>query len=544
MTGKVTRRGFMQHACAGVASLGLPSVLRSEPGQRPNIVFVILDDMHRHMFNCLPEGRGKNLTPHIDRLAAEGMVMLGQHVVSPVCTPSRYNCLTGRYASRALKPQAARSHQTVVTWNTHIEAHDTTVASLLKKAGYATGFVGKNHVVRVPGWKKIDWDADPTAPTAKATLQANVGHIGRAMKKVGFDFAERIYHNNPDGNGSRHLAVHNLDWIAEGALSFIDQHRDRPFFLYLGSTIPHGPGAKERSWQADPRVTADGILEIPPGVLPERASLPRRLKQAGITAPGRENLLWLDDMLGAIMARLKKHGLDENTVVFFFNDHGQAAKGTLYQGGVSNPSIIWKQGGFPGGPTSHALVSNVDFAPTILELAGIAPAGHAFDGRSFASVLEGRTDSVRPSLYFELGYARGLRKGPWKYLALRYPDSVKNMSLDQRRKALERVNKNLRRRGRPIVTDDPTQAFSHVSAIPGGGDAERSSTGKYPAYYDADQLYHVGDDPNERTNLAYNPEYASVLKDMKRELRQYLDRLPGTFAELKPDRQSEATQKK
>jgi arylsulfatase A len=532
-----TRRTFLHRAvCTGLMSWGLPRSLRSEtqPLRRPNIVFIILDDMQRHMFNCLPEGKGKNLTPQIDRLAAEGMVMLGQHVVSPVCTPSRYNCLTGCYASRTLKPEAKASHQTVVTWNTHIQANDVTVASLLKKAGYATGFVGKNHVVQVSGWKKVDWDADPAALAVKTELQENARHIRRAMKDVGFDYAERIYHNNPDGNGSRHLAVHNLDWVAEGALTFIDQHHDQPFFLYLGSTIPHGPTAKERSWQADPRVTADGILATPPRVLPDRDSLPRRLKQVGIMTPGRENLLWLDDVVGALMTRLEKYGLDQNTVVFFFNDHGQAAKGTLYQGGVSNPSIVWRKGGFPGGATSDALISNIDFAPTILELAGATPTGHAFDGRSFASVLDGRTQSVHSSLYFELGYARGLRKGPWKYLALRYPDSVKNFSLDQRRKALDRVNRNLRRRGRPIVTDDPTKPFSHVSAIPGGGDAERTSTGKYPAYYDADQLYHIGDDPSEQTNLARNPEYASLLRDMKQELRQYLDTLPGAFAELKP----------
>jgi arylsulfatase A-like enzyme len=537
----MSRRTFMSRVlCVNLASWTLPQILRSEttPTQRPNIVFFILDDMHRHMFNCLPEGKGKNLTPTIDRLAAEGMVMLGQHVASPVCTPSRYNCLTGRYASRTLADAKNPSQQTVVTWNTHILPHDITLATRLRKAGYATGFVGKNHVVKVPGWTKVGWDADPTAPQIKRQLKENAERSRSTLSTVGFDFAERIYHNNPDGNGSRHLAVHNLDWIAEGALKFIDHNRDKPFFLYVASTIPHGPTARERSWQADPRITADGILETPPQGLPARDSLPRRLKTAHIGTPGRENLLWLDDAVGAVMARLEKHGLDKNTMVFFFNDHGQAAKGTLYQSGVSNPSIIWKKGGFPGGSTSDALVSNVDFAPTILDLAGVTHAKTDFDGQSFYPVLEGRTRSFRTSLYFELGYARGVRKGPWKYLALRYPKSVESMSIETRRKNLERVNRNLKRRGRPIITEDPTAPFSHLSLIPGGGDAERSSTGQYPAYYDVDQLYNLLEDPTEQTNLAYEQEYASVLQDMKQTLRRYLDALPGPYAELKPDTKS------
>ena len=533
----MNRRNFVIGVfCVTLATWSLPSMLRSETNsaRRPNIVFFILDDMHRHMFNCLPEGRGKNLTPTIDRLASEGMLMLGQHVPSPVCTPSRYNCLTGRYASRSLARTARQPEQTVVTWNTHITAHDVTLAARLKKAGYATGFVGKNHVVEVPGWKKVDWDADPALPEVKHQLHENEKRTRTALQAAGFDFVERIYHNNPDGNGSRHLAVHNLDWIAEGALDFIDKHHGQPFFLYFASTVPHGPSAKERSWQADPRITANGILDTPPKALPGRNSLSSRLRAARIKTPGRENLLWLDDAVGAVMARLKQHSLDDNTVIFFFNDHGQSAKGTVYQGGVSNPSIVWRQGGFPGGRTSPALISNVDFAPTILDLCGVTHSTQNFDGQSFLPVLEGRTQSIRTSLYFELGYARAIRRGPWKYVALRYPESVKNMSLEARRTALERVNRNLRRRGRPIITEDPTAPFSHLSLIPGGGDAERSSTGQYPAYYDEDQLYHLEKDPFEQVNLAQRQDYAPVLQDMRQELRQYLDTLPGTFAELKP----------
>ena len=93
--------------------------------EKPNIIFFIADDMYPHMFNALSEGKGKNLTPHIDRLAGEGVFLSHQIVASPVCTPSRYNCLTGTYASRATNKEfinftKKKEGQTVIQWNSFI----------------------------------------------------------------------------------------------------------------------------------------------------------------------------------------------------------------------------------------------------------------------------------------------------------------------------------------------------------------------------------------------------------------------------------------
>lgn len=144
---------------------------------RPNIVFIIADDMHADMLNYTAAGRGRNLTPHLDRLAAEGTVMQEQHIVSPVCTPSRYNCLTGRYASRATNPlftrQSERAGMTIVTWNSKLMPGDVTLPKLLQQAGYVTGIAGKQHVVDVPGRQRPPADADPRAPGIKAMLALN-----------------------------------------------------------------------------------------------------------------------------------------------------------------------------------------------------------------------------------------------------------------------------------------------------------------------------------------------------------------------------------
>jgi len=536
----MNRRHFMATMGSALATVGLlPSIGFAKARRRPNIIFIIADDMKRHMFNCLAEGKGRNLTPNIDRLATEGTLLMGQHVASPVCTPSRYNCLTGCYASRAQNPRflaaTQQNGQSVVTWNTHILPTDQTLPKLLKKRGYVTGIVGKNHVVEVPGYKKLPYRADPTTPQARMVLAENSKKVKAAMKACGFDYAASIYNNNPDGNGPRALAVHNLDWIVKGGLDFIDQNTDSPFFLYFASTVPHGPSEKKRSWGADARITSDGILNEPLNVLPARETLPARLKAAGVTVVGKENILWLDDAVGALIQRLKKHGLYDDTVVFFFTDHGQDAKGTIYQGGVSDPSIVWRKGGFPCGSVCDTLISNVDFAPTILDFAGAESSTSRFDGRSFRPVLQAETDAIHDTLYFEMGYTRGVRKRQWKYIALRYPERGTTMSAAQRLQILQRFNEKQKEHGKRIVTTDPSAPFSHISLIPGGGGAEAASTGKYAGYYDADQLYDLSQDPGEQKNLAGDPGYAKKLQEMKGELVKYLEQLPGGFADLKQE---------
>lgn len=518
----------------------------SDEHRKPNIVFIIADDMDRHMFNCLPEGRhprgkAKNLTPTIDRLAAEGTLMLGQHVSAPVCTPSRYSCLTGLYASRSKSPnflgQTRREGQSVVQWTSFITDEDT-LPKRLKRSGYATGFIGKNHVFQGK-IEKVGYDEDFKDPKVAERLRQRQRQAEKIIRRGGFDHASRLYYENPDHNGPRDLAVHNMDWTTDGALDFIDHQKDKPFFLYYATTTPHGPGEPDRSWNADPRIIPTGYLKESLDVLPPRESIPKRLVDAGLQADSaRCNLLWLDDSVAAIISRLEQHNLDDNTIIVFFNDHGQAAKGTLYQGGVTSPSIIWKKGGFPAGSVNQTDVSNIDFAPTLLEMAGVPYDADSFDGQSFASVLsEPKTATKqRESMYFEMGYTRAVVKNGWKYLALRYPERARKMTTQQRRKILDRFNEDQTRRGRPIYTRDPATPMSHISLIPGGGDAEAMSTRKRPGYYDADQLYDLTADPDEQNNLAGNPQHASKLAEMKAELKMHLAGLPGGFAELKPSK--------
>lgn len=542
---------LMGGSCAFAAT---PAPATARP---PNILFFITDDQYKDMMNFLPQGKdaagaNRNLTPATDRLAAEAMILDRMYVTSPVCTPSRYGCLTGQYPSRSrsrafLQSTAANDGQTVVEWNTFITPDQpNTLPRLLKNAGYFTGIVGKNHVIEAIGTVKPNWTDDPRDPAVKALLERNREIVASACRAAGFDYAASIYDDNPAFINIEALFAHNQDWITQGALDFIDAAQGRPFFLWLATTLPHGPQEPKRSWKADPLITADGFLEEPLQAQAPRPSIEERLEAAGLksspihgargirTQP--ENTLWLDDSLDAVLQKLAATGQLENTLIVYFNDHGQLAKGTVYEGGVHTESFIWRQGGWPGGHRTDALIENVDFAPTLLDLAGVAYDPALFDGHSFAPVLLGTaSEPIRKSLYFELGYVRGVLKDGWKYIALRYPESARNMSTAERQKRLDRFNAQQRKTGRPVYTEDPSRPFSHISLVPGGGDAERGSIGRYPNFYDADQLYHLADDPTEQRNLVgTGPAADAKLAELKAELARTLATLPGNFAELKP----------
>ena len=498
---------------------------------RPNIIFFITDDMHPYQMNFLPEGQGRNYTPNLDRLAAEGTVMRQQYVSSSVCTPSRYTCLTGRYASRSQDPGftrvTERLGQSHVEWTSFADpAREKTIAHHLREAGYRTGFVGKDHAILTPGYQKLDLSSDVDDPDVKAVMRKNKEACESAIKRAGFEFVERVYHNNPDFNGSMTLAVHNQDWITEGGLKFLSEQDSRPFFLYFATTIPHGPESADRSWKADRRATPNGWLDKAPDVRPDAASIARRAQENN--AEGEETLIWLDDALGALLDKLEETGQLDDTVIVFFNDHGQSAKGSVYQGGVHNPSVVWRTGGWPVGPDSNALVSNIDFVPTLLDMAGAGIPPNV-DGISFLPILENRATSIREALFFEMGYTRAVLMDGMKYIALRYPPSVASMTREQRQAELDKMNNNLRARGRPIHTEDPMKPFGHLMPIPGGQDAEQDAIKSYPNYYDSDQFYDLVRDQQERINLYTNPEYKDKVTRLKSLLQEHLKSMPGGF---------------
>ena len=403
-------------ALAYVALTALP--LSADATSRPNILFIISDDQERREFNFLPEGRDedgkpRNLSPNLDRLAAEGVVFLNQYVTSPVCTPSRFTVLTGTYASRShnFTKTVKENGQVNITWNCHIDRETPNLARTLKQAGYFTGAVGKNHVIEVKGVGRDGGpadDADPKDPNVAAYYANKQRKLVEAFKACGFDFAANLYQGNLPGHTCKALEFHNMDWITSGALRFLDQWKktDKPFFLYMATTLNHGPGPRYRKYTGDPLATPAGLLKTPLDVQPGRDTIPQRVKQAGLSEqPTACDVLWLDDGIGAVLDRLKSIGALDNTIVFFFDDHGvESGKGSLYEGGIKSVSFVWSPKHIRGGRQSKVNVSNIDFAPTIMELCGVLPrvSVAGFTSRQPAEALH---PSGRPAGWTRFGRA-------------------------------------------------------------------------------------------------------------------------------------------
>jgi arylsulfatase A-like enzyme len=421
-----------------------------------------------------------------------------------------------------------------VTWNTHIFEGAPNLPKVLQQRGYVTGAVGKWHLGG-PNPKPIPLESDPTDPKIARILADNQARLCEHVRKQGFDYAASMHLQNLKNNPCRALGQHNIEWTVKGALDFIDQNKDRPFYLYMATTLLHGPNPLD-SLKSDPRITEAGLLKAPLKVQPSRQSVLRRVRAASLperAAPAT----WLDDGVGAVLKKLDDLGLAEGTVVFYFNDHGvEGGKGSLYEGGVRTPTIIrWKGAIKPR--RCDELIQNVDFAPTILDVCGIeTPEGMLLDGLSVMPLLTSGKKKLHDSLYFEIGHTRAVCTKKWKYLAFRIPPS-QYKSKKERLRILE--NYKSRKQEKDALEKsfklDPDARSTHLGMIPGGSGTERGNALKHYGkhYYDADQLYDLESDPGEQNNLAGNPAYKEELQQMKALLRKHLAGLPGTFAEFK-----------
>ncbi|VGO16261.1 Arylsulfatase [Pontiella desulfatans] len=512
-----------------LAAAAATSALSKET--RPNILFIMTDDQWRPEFNFLPEGRDedgkpKNLTPTIDRLSSEGIILDRMYATSTVCTPSRFSVLTGEYPSRSqdkgfLQDMEAFGNQPNPHFNVHVTPGKANIGSVLKENGYFTGFAGKNHVlhsdtIKVPGispWR----DADPFDAKTQEFLESKQAAEVASVLQNGFDYAASIYAGNVPGHMPIKMEAHNQDWITKGGLDFLEQaeKQDKPFYLHFCSTLNHGPGPAGHKYSANPRFTPAGVLGEPLQVQPARNTIPKRLKAAGYPPKGdHADALWLDDGINAIITKLEEMGELDNTIIFFFVDNGMGAKGALYEGGAHVPAFVWGKN-LKGKRRADQLLANIDFAPTIYELCGIPESKQPpMDGTSFTSVLQGDSKEVRKDVHLQIGSSRAVLKDGFKYIAWRvHPDREEKFD----------IPKN----GEP-------KPLYHIASTRGGRGLEKKIPKNYAAYWDIDQLYDLSKDPKEQKNLANHPEYAQKLQQLKRTLMEQLEGQPGTFAEFKP----------
>lgn len=366
----------------------------------PNIVLIMADDLGLGEVGCYG---GKTIpTPHIDRLAAQGLKFTNAYSVSAVCAPTRCGLMTGLHMGHATRRANGSLHGHVP-----LKPEETTIAERLNEAGYATGGFGK-------------WglgDVGTSGVPEKQGFDVFYGYYNQAHAHNYFPaFLVRNSENVPmpggDGvPGKRGSGdAYSQDMIANETLAFIEANKDRPFFCYAAWTLPHGqfeiPDASEfedRPWQ------------------------PRVKNHAAMIAR-------LDADVGRLVEKLEQLGLAENTLVIFTSDNGADGPGRtvwngtaglrgwkrhLYEGGIRTPLIAYWPSRATAGETSDLLCGHVDMLATFCDLAGVAPPAKT-DGISILPTIAGGEQAAQhPWLYWEIyegphPFQQAVRLGHWK----------------------------------------------------------------------------------------------------------------------------------
>jgi arylsulfatase A len=401
----VNRREFLFSAAGAAAAQAAP--------RKPNIVFIMADDLGYADVGAY--GQEKIRTPHIDRLAAEGMRFTDAYSGCTVCAPARSVLMTGQHMGHT--PIRSNGGGPLLPG-------ETTVAEVLKKAGYATGGFGKWGLGEEPGVSGVP---------SKKGFDRFFGYLNQSHAH--FYYPEFLYDNERKyplpGNENGKRTTYTHDVIANKALDFIRENRANPFFCYLPLTIPH--------WEL--LVPEDSLAEYR-GKFEERPFLDNHYaNQPESRAAYAAMITRMDRDVGRIMALIGELGLDKDTLVFFTSDNGPAMpirgddyfrskgplrghKGNFYEGGIRVPMIArWPGKIAPATVNNHPWAFH-DFMPTAAEVAGARPPA-GIDGISVLPALLGRPQKRHEYLYWELPRREGwnyrkeipmqaLRMGDWK----------------------------------------------------------------------------------------------------------------------------------
>ncbi len=381
---------------------------------KPNIIYILADDLGYGDLGCY--GQKIIQTPRIDRMASEGIRFTNHYAGSTVCAPSRCTLMTGLHTGHARVRGNA---------NVPLRPRDTTVAELLKSAGYSTALVGK-------------WglgEAGSTGIPTKKGFDYFFGYLNqirahnsypdflwRNEEKVPLDNEiEIIQDTYARGIGSvaRVKKTHSHDLFTKEALQFIQNNKDSSFFLYLAYTIPHANNEGIPMGQIGMEVPDLGIYEDKDWPEAQKAHA------AMIT--------YMDKDVGKILDKLSNLGIDDRTLVIFTSDNGPHAEGgadpdyfdsngplrgmkrDLYEGGIRVPMIAWWPNTIEKGSVSEHISAFWDFLPTAGEIAGVEVSNT--DGISYLPTLLGYRQKEHDYLYWEFmeqGGKQATRRENWK----------------------------------------------------------------------------------------------------------------------------------
>jgi arylsulfatase A len=418
------------------------SVRAQTPAARPpNIILILADDLGYNEVGAY--GQRKIRTPNIDRLAQEGVRLTDHYSGSPVCAPSRAVLLTGLHTGHAyIRDNDEMGFRGDVWRDPALEgqrplpAGTFTMASMLKRAGYATAAVGK-WGLGGPGSEgepaNLGFDLFFGFLCQRVAHNHYPAYLWRNSTRVALDNPGIYPHETlPSGKDPKAPASYErysgkqyaLDMMGEEARAFIKANRARPFFLYFAPTIPH----------AALQVPEDSLAEYL-GVLPDspylgdKGYLPHRAPRAAYAAM----VTRLDREVGRLAQLIHELGLDRDTIIVFTSDNGPTFNGgtdsaffesagpfrglktMVYEGGIRVPMVARWPGKIPTGIVSAHASAFEDYMPTFAEIAGVErPAG--IDGVSMLAALEGRAADQKPRdyLYWEFQGKQVVRLGAWK----------------------------------------------------------------------------------------------------------------------------------
>ncbi len=385
------RLALVLAAFFGLAACGLAA-------ERPNVVLIFVDDLGYGDLGCY--GSQVNDTPHIDRLAAEGLRFTDFYSASPVCTPSRAALLTGCYPGRVSFDSFGRNGQAWVLFPGFAEglhADEVLLPEFLKQQGYATAHVGKWHLGDQPAHLPTEHGFDSYFGIPYSNDMAIMPRRPNSPPMPLLRNTEVIQ--------EQPAQAPLIERYTEECVSFIRENRDRPFFLYLAHLHVHLPHYTMEPFTSNSRNGRYG---------------------AAVAA--------VDWSTGTILAELKRLGLEENTIVILTSDNGSRArgeggsngplrghKGQTWEGGMRVPCIVRWPAKIAPGSVTHALTSTMDVYPTLAEASGYeVPAEPVRDGQSMLPLWLGETEADSPPkafFYFKRRELQGVRSGPWK---LRY----------------------------------------------------------------------------------------------------------------------------
>ncbi len=370
----------------------------------PNIVIISMDDVGYADFGCY--GAPSIRTPHIDRMAKQGVRFTSFYVAQPVCSASRAALLTGCYPNRigingALGPGARHG----------LHDDETTIAELCQSRGYATACFGKWHLGHHPPFlpTRHGFDAFAGIPYSNDMWPLHPDYVDLSPdasgRKRGFPdlpFFEKEQIANPAIDGDDQAGF--TGDLTERSVEFIKANRDRPFLLYLSHPMPHVPLFRS--------VAFEGVSD------------------GGVYGDVIEELDW---SVGRILETLGTLGLDSQTLVIVTSDNGpwlsygeragtvgplREGKGTVWEGGVRVPCVVRWPGRVRAGVVSDAPLMTIDLLPTIAGLIGADPPERTIDGQDVWPALSGARGAAAPdrtlAFYYHNNQLQALRSGRWK----------------------------------------------------------------------------------------------------------------------------------